>query len=102
VIRQAGVVPAMTATFPMRSTREIVEVLHDLEGFELDFTADNIERPNIHKVVPVYMWFLHQTTQLTLKDVMMAAQLQLDTMEYPVSFVNSGTVFSSRFLKMFC
>jgi hypothetical protein len=74
----------MTATFPMRSTREIVEVLHDLEGFELDFTADNIERPNIHKVVPVYMWFLHQTTQLTLKDVMMAAQLQLDTMEYPV------------------
>ena len=66
------------ATFPLLRTQELVPSLLDI-GVQI--TADDIDRPQAGRVVPVYAWFLTALTQLTLEDVMVAAQLQLDTME---------------------
>ena len=66
------------ATFPLLRTNELVPSLVDI-GVQI--TADEIDRPTAAKVVPVYAWFLNQLTQLTLEDVMVAAQLQLDQLE---------------------
>lgn len=67
------------ATFPLLRTPELVSSLVDI-GLQ-HITADEIDRPTASKVVPIYAWFLSALTQLTLEDVMVAAQLQLDNME---------------------
>ena len=67
------------ATFPLLRTPELVSSLVDI-GLQ-HITADEIDRPTAVKVVPIYAWFLSALTQLTLEDVCVAAQLQLDNME---------------------
>jgi len=66
------------ATFPLLRSAELVPCLVDIG---LQVSVDDIDRPTSTKVVPIYAWFLTQLTQLTLEDVMVAAQLQLDQME---------------------
>lgn len=65
------------ATFPLLRTGELVASLVDIG---LPVSADDVDRPTASKVVPLYSWFLNALTQLTLEDVMVAAQLTLDNM----------------------
>lgn len=42
-------------------------------------TVDDLNAPTPLKIMPIYAWFLDALGQLTLDDVMVTAQLQLDT-----------------------
>jgi hypothetical protein len=72
---------ATLATFPLLKTQELVPALQEI-GCQV--TADDIDRPNANRAITLYAWFLTQLTQLTLEDVMVAAQLQLDALENEV------------------
>ena len=65
-------------------------MLHDI-GLDR-ITPDEIDRPTAAKTLPTYAWFLEQITQLTLEDVMMTAQLQLDSMADSVSILRLLTL----------
>lgn len=69
---------AGVATFPLLRTGELVASLVDI-GVP-NVSADDVDRPKAAKVVPVYAWFLTALTQLTLEDVMVAAQFTLDSL----------------------
>lgn len=69
---------AGVATFPLLRTGELVASLVDI-GVP-NISADDVDRPKAAKVVPVYAWFLTALTQLTLEDVMVAAQFTLDSL----------------------
>ena len=56
--------------------------MHDI-GYDR-ITIDDLNRPTAAKMIPIYAFFLEQTLDLTLDDVLVTAQLHLDSMADPV------------------
>jgi len=65
------------ATFPMLSTTDIVQSLHDIG---CPITADDVDRPLSTRITQAYLWFWTHTTNITMDDIKMAAQLWFEGM----------------------
>ncbi|GAA93832.1 uncharacterized protein L969DRAFT_84721 [Mixia osmundae IAM 14324] len=91
-------------TYPLLSTPDLVQAM---QGIGLQITSDAIDQPSTAKVIPLYVWFLSEKTQLNLEDISVASQAQLDIMDDQEIFkeaIYQGTLFETldQIMKLAC